>query len=166
MTRIYRRRTLKLRFWAALVVLFAFGVVSLRLNHAVMGTDHEEAMEWLVRFAAFAPAAFVALALAVLIRSLWRTVGAFEIDRGTGRFRLWLWRPLGWRMIDGTLNDIAHWRYERRRLSRAIVARLDAPPTELRFEIRRHRDVDPVWRRIAPGAVAAYERDTGLRVGG
>lgn len=159
---VYRNRVLKLRFWSALVVFLAVAALVWRLSRVSASAAGSSETSLLLYGALGAPLLFTGMGLAWIVSFSWRTVGCFEADLENRIFRLHLWRPVGWRCIAGRLSDITGWRYVstgRGRTFRAQVAR-----TDVRFEIRRHRDIEGAWRAIAPGAVAAYERDTGLRV--
>ncbi len=169
MQRIYRYRTTKVRFWIGLAMIVATGLVASRLLHVQIGAATGPVAEAAVRVLNIAPLALALFGVAWLMIRAWNAVVAFDVDFDEGRYRLWLWRPVGWREIEGDLDDISGWHYETRRPSRgptrrAIRATLARPSLDLFFEIRISRRLDPRWRRIAPGAVAAYERETGVRV--
>lgn len=156
MRRIYRRRFMKVRFWSAVLILGAVALVSGRMMQ--IGAPPESAAFALVRAANLAPVVFAAGGVAWLLYRFWDAVGTFDVDIEVRRFRLVLWRPLGWRNIEGDMKEISGWRYEGRRPP-TILGRLDHPPLALTFEVGSNWRPGKEWRRIAPGAVAAYERD-------
>lgn len=156
MRRIYRRRFTKLKLWVTGLMLLAATVLALRMRHVGAMPDGADLI--LLRAASWAPAALLALGLIWFVWRHWGAVGFFDVDVKARRFRLWLWRPIGWRRIEGDLQVISGWHYETGRPP-AIRATLTDPLLELAFLLRPGVRLDRDWQRIAPGAVAAYERD-------
>lgn len=114
--------------------------------------------------------AFIVSGIAGLVRVLngardW--VIAMDMDEATGKVVIWLWGPLGARRIRTAIDQIANWRYAAtggagRARFRRILADLPKRSRPILFDVRLTHPVPDGLRRIAPGAVADYERDIGI----
>ncbi len=156
MRRIYRRRFTKVKLWMTAFMLLGAAAFGLRMRHVPAAPEGLGLV--MIQAAIWAPAVLLALGLAWYVWRHWGVACFFDVDPGSGRFRLWLWRPLGWRRLDGDLEAISGWRYAAGRPP-AIRAELADPPMALAFPLRRGVRLHRHWQRIAPDAVAAYERD-------
>jgi hypothetical protein len=94
-------------------------------------------------------------------------VTVFDADTTSGEAALTLWRPLGSKRIETTLDQIAGWRLwvetgTRGQRSYFLLARDPAHDKTLRFELVRGMDIPDELRRIAPEAIEDFERETGV----
>lgn len=92
---------------------------------------------------------------------------ALDMNEETGRIVIWLWSPLGARRIKTEINQLSNWRYlasgrSGRARFRRILADLPVRARPIIFDVRLTHPVPDGLRRIAPDAVADYERDVGL----
>jgi len=114
--------------------------------------------------------AFIVAGVTGLVRVLrgardW--VIAMDMDEATGKVVIWLWGPLGARRIRTGIDQIANWRYVAtggpgRARFRRILADLPKRSRPILFDVRLTHPVPDGLRRVAPDAVADYERDAGI----
>jgi len=93
---------------------------------------------------------------------------AFEADIDSGKAAVTLWRPLRMKRIDTTLDRLTGWRYWIQTASRGrrvhfLLAREPSYDGTLRFALEPGMTIPDELRRIAPEAIADFERETGGR---
>jgi hypothetical protein len=92
---------------------------------------------------------------------------AMDMEEETGKVVIWLWGALGARRIKTEIHRLSNWRYttsgrsERARFRR-ILTDLKGRRRPLIFDVRITHPVPDGLRRVAPQAVADYERDVGI----
>jgi hypothetical protein len=90
----------------------------------------------------------------------------FDADPQTGRAELHLWRPFGHKLIETTLDKLTGWRLwvqagPRGQKSFLLLAREPSYDGTLRFALARGQAIPDLLRKIAPGAIEDFERETG-----
>ena len=91
----------------------------------------------------------------------------FDADPETGRAEIHLWRPLGRKVIETTLDKLTGWRLwvqSGPRGQKAYLLLAEEPSYEgtLRFALARGQAIPDLWRKIAPEAIEDFERETGV----
>jgi hypothetical protein len=91
----------------------------------------------------------------------------FDADPETGRAELHLWRPFGRKMIETTLDKLTGWRLwvqagPRGQKSFLLLAKEPSYDGTLRFALARGQAIPEILRKIAPGAIEDFERETGV----
>jgi hypothetical protein len=114
--------------------------------------------------------AFIVAGVAGLVRVLngardW--VIAMDMEEETGKVVIWLRGALGARRIKTEIHQLCNWRYSAagrsgRARFRRILADLKGRRRPLIFDVRLAHPVPDGLRRVAPQAVADYERDVGI----
>jgi hypothetical protein len=79
-----------------------------------------------------------------------------------------MWRPLRMKRIDTTLDRLTGWRHwvhtgSRGRRVHLLLAKEPSYDGVLRFALEPGMTIPDALRRIAPEAIADYERETGSR---
>ncbi len=118
----------------------------------------------------FLSIAFMVAGIGGLVRTLRGArdrVVAMDMDEASGNTVIWLWSPFGARRIRTHVGNLANWRYEatggpRKARFRPILADLKGRERPLIFDVRPTRPVPDGLRRVAPQAIADYERDVGI----
>lgn len=163
MERVYENRAIRFRMWlavaAAAAVLALAGWVGLTRERAAEDTADPGVI------------AMMLTAIGVLIAIRFgmygvRAVTTFDIDRTSGDARVSLWRPFGEEAVDTHLDRIVDWSYEvgRQRTKmplRRFHARIEYPHHRVVFELSPMMELDPVFERMAPEAVAEFETESG-----
>jgi hypothetical protein len=119
----------------------------------------------------FLSIAFIIAGVAGLVRVIngardW--VIALDMDEANGNTAIWLWSPFGARRIKTEIHRLSNWRYvvsrsgARRARFRRILTDFEGRSRPLIFDVRLTHPVPDGLRKIAPEAVAAYERDVGI----
>jgi hypothetical protein len=95
-------------------------------------------------------------------------VVAFDVDMDSGKAAVTLWRPFRMKRIDTTLDRLTGWRRwiqtaSRGRRTYFLLAREVTYDGVLRFTLEPGMTVPDELRRIAPEAIADFERETGRR---
>lgn len=93
---------------------------------------------------------------------------SFDADIDSGRAAIALWRPFHMKRIDTTLERITGWRHwiqtaSRNRRIHFLLAREASYDGVLRFALEPGMTIPDELRRIAPEAIADFERETGDR---
>jgi hypothetical protein len=94
-------------------------------------------------------------------------VTAFDGDAASGQAALTLWRPLGAKRIETTLDQITGWRLwvetgSRSQRNYFLLAREPSHDKTLRFELTRGMTIPDELRALAPDAIEDFERETGV----
>lgn len=95
-------------------------------------------------------------------------VMSFEADTDSGKAAITLWRPLRLKRIDTTLDRITGWRHWIQTASRGrrvhfLLAKEPSYGGVLRFALEPGMALPEELRRIAPEAIADFEKETGRR---
>jgi hypothetical protein len=93
-------------------------------------------------------------------------VASFDVDEAAGTGVATLWRPFSPLKLAGPLAQFGNWRFKVKVGSRAMRThhfffRAPGYPHEVQMEIPRGTKLAETFRRLAPGAVADYEDNTG-----
>lgn len=93
---------------------------------------------------------------------------AFDADLKTGQAAISLWRPLGNKRIETSLDRITGWRHwiqsgTRGRRNYFLIAQEPSHDGALRFELRPGMEIAKELRKIAPEAIADFEREVKIR---
>jgi len=144
---------------AILAAVFAYGLWELWLAAAVTGSP----TGYLFAAIFIGGAAYGLRAALAETRDL---VIAFAVDMDTGKAALTLWRPFRMKRIDTTLDRLTGWRHWIQTASRGrrvhfLLAREPSYDGNLRFALEPEMTIPDELRRIAPEAIADFERETG-----
>jgi hypothetical protein len=95
-------------------------------------------------------------------------VFAFDADLSTGHAMISLWRPLGNKRIKTSLDRITGWRHwiqsgTRGRRNYFLLAQEPSHDGALRFELRPGVEIAKEMRKLAPEAIADFEREVKSR---
>ena len=88
-------------------------------------------------------------------------VVALDADMATRQARISIWRPFSSKQIDGPVDRLTDWQFQRKgtRVKLPILtAHHPDHPQPLEFELRTGASVGEELRSLAPEAVAAFER--------
>jgi len=93
---------------------------------------------------------------------------SFDADIESGKAGIALWRPFHVKRINTTLDRITGWRHWVQTASRGrrvhyLLAREESYDGVLRFPLEPGMTIPDELRRIAPEAVADFERETGWK---
>lgn len=93
---------------------------------------------------------------------------SLDVEMASGKAAIELWRPLRMKRIDTTLDRLTGWRHwiqtaSRGRRAHLLLAREASYDGILRFELQPGMEIPDELRRIAPEAIADFERATGKR---
>lgn len=93
---------------------------------------------------------------------------SFDADIDSGHAAIALWRPFHVKRIDTTLDRITGWRHwvqtaSRGRRAHFLLAREASYDGMLRFQLEPGMTIPDELRRIAPEAVADFEKETGWK---
>ena len=168
MTRIYENAGLRLRLDISIVVLIAviiFGFWDLSGSFFFAVDDPAGAMFGVL---------FIGGGIYGINRTLTDNrgfVAAFDADFAAGRGAIMVWRPFRPLRLAIGLAEIAGWRFwvktgARNARSYYLLASLPSHPRPLYLELPRGVAASAGLRRLAPEAVAEFERDTGVRSAG
>lgn len=141
------------------VVAFFYGLWELWLAAAVTSS-----MTGYVFAALFVGGAIYA-ARATLAETLNLAISLY-VNMTTGQAQIVLWRPFRMKHIDTTLDQLKDWRHwtqpaPRDRRVHFLLFRIASYDGVLRFALEPGMTIPEELRRIAPAAIADFERETG-----
>jgi len=144
---------------AILAAVFAYGLWELWLAVAVSGSP----TGYLFAAIFIGGAAYGLRAALAETRDL---AIAFEADMESGKAAVTLWRPFRMKRIDTTLDRLTGWRYwiqsaSRGRRVHLLLAHEPSYDGTLRFALEPGMTIPDELRRIAPAAIADFEKETG-----
>jgi hypothetical protein len=144
---------------AILAAVFAYGLWELWLAAAVTGSP----TGYLFAAIFIGGAGYGLRAALAETRDL---VIAFAADMDSGKAAVTLRRPFHMKRIDTTLDRLTGWRYwiqttARGRRVHFLLAREPSYDGNLRFALDPEMTIPAELRRIAPEAIADFEKDTG-----
>lgn len=92
----------------------------------------------------------------------------FDADPESGRAELHLWRPFARKVIETSLDKLTGWRLwvqtgPRGQRSYLLLAKEPSYDGTLRFALARGQAIPEILRKLAPEAIADFERETGVR---
>lgn len=144
---------------AVAVVAFLYGLWELWLAAAVTGSITGYV------FAALFIGGAIYAARATLAETRDLAI-SLDVDMTTGQARIALWRPFRMKNIDTTLDQLTDWRHwtqpaARDRRDHFLLFREASRAGVLRFALEPGMTIAGELRRIAPEAIADFERETG-----
>lgn len=157
MTRIYENSGLATRMNVSCVVIAIaalFGAWELWSAYRAGG---DSGTNYLFALFFFGGAAYAAKQLRDSVSD---SVVSLDADTATGEAVITLWRPFSAKKITGPLDRLTDWQFQVKGRTRTPILTAHHPdyPRPLEFELRPGTAVHENLRKLAPEAVAAFER--------